>query len=202
VLRWLLPLIAVVLVGCGAPAASHDDVAGAPAPAAKSVSGILPTAIRIPSLGVDSHDPWAALGLQPSGEVEVPSVHQPATPGWYCPSGVGAGCGAPVPGETGPAVVLAHIDGDHKPGLFYKLAQLKVGAQVEIDRADDQTAVFRITRVQTLDKDDFPSQSVYGNTKGPEIRLISCGGRYDAANKRFLDQIIAWGQLTELRPKA
>jgi hypothetical protein len=36
---------------------------------------------------------------------------------------------------------------------------------------------------------------VYGNTADPELRLITCGGKYDAANKNYLDNVIVYAKL-------
>jgi hypothetical protein len=36
---------------------------------------------------------------------------------------------------------------------------------------------------------------VYGDTTDAELRLITCGGRYDAANRNYLDNVIVYPKL-------
>jgi len=36
--------------------------------------------------------------------------------------------------------------------------------------------VFTVTRAAAYKKNSFPTHEVYGNTKGPELRLITCDG--------------------------
>lgn len=200
VLARLLPLLAAALVaGCGpaAPDGPPAPILSAPAAAEHPV----PVAIRIPGIGVDGRD-VAPMGLQADGAIEVPPLDKVDQLGYYCPASPGH-CGAPMPGEIGPAVLLAHINGKGEPGLFAKLADVKRGDAFEVDRSDGQTAVFRVREVQIVDKDKFPSKKVYGDTVGPEARLITCGpNELDHVAHRYRDQTIVYADLTELRPTA
>lgn len=198
--RWVrvLPLLAIVLAaGCGSttPDGPPAPVLSAPAAAAEHP---VPVAIRIPSIDVNGSD-VAPMGLQASGSMQVPPLDKPLELGYYCPASPGH-CGAPMPGEIGPAVLLAHING-HGPGLFAHLADVKRGDAFEVDRSDGQTAVFRVREVQIVDKDQFPTKQVYGDTVGPEARLITCGPNdLDRVHHRYKDQTIVYADLTELRP--
>ena len=58
------------------------------------------------------------------------------------------------------------------------------GSQVLVDRADGQRAVFEVSRVDTIPKDSFPTDAVYNDTPNSQLRLITCGGEYDAAPVR------------------
>lgn len=184
-------LVAVGLVaGCGStavapspstPAAFAGAHQGAPAAA-----NTKPTAVRIPAIEVQAGQ-LMPLGLDDQGVVEVPPVEQPERVGWYSP-GV-------TPGDVGPAVLLAHVNGGGRDGAFAQLHTLQTGDLVEVDRSDGRTVTFRISRVQTVPKDEFPTREVYGDTDGAELRLITCGGTYDPAVRSYEEQVIAYAQL-------
>ncbi|WP_375336772.1 class F sortase [Amycolatopsis sp. SID8362] len=181
----LLSLLAgLVLAGCGA---SQQDTAPAPAPspvaAQKPVAD--PVSIDVPS--IDAHSSLVPLGLNQDKTVQVPPVDQPLQAGWYR---LGA-----LPGQPGPAVILGHIDGNHQKGIFWRLHEMKQGDQVVIGRKDGSKATFTVTKVDQVAKKEFPTEAVYGKTAGSEIRLITCGGAFDAAKHSYLDNIIVYGKL-------
>jgi hypothetical protein len=49
-----------------------------------------------------------------------------------------------------------------------------------------------VTSVQTYPKDHFPTQAVYGATPDAELRLITCGGAFDAATSHYLSNIVVY----------
>lgn len=142
-----------------------------------------PVRLRIPALGVDS--PLDELGQAADRTVEVPS--DPLRAGWY---GLG-----PRPGQAGPAVILGHVDGRSQPGVFFRVRELHAGAEVVVDRADGSSARFRITRVTRMPKSAFPTGEVYLPTAGPELRLVTCGGSFDAGTRHYRDNVIAYAVL-------
>jgi LPXTG-site transpeptidase (sortase) family protein len=153
---------------------------------------VTPRAIRIPALNVTSSD-VAPMGLKPDNTLQTPPLSKAGSEaGWYDES--------PVPGDTGPSIVVAHIDGNGKLGLFAHLSQLQAGDQVQVDRSDGQTATFTISRVLTVDKKSFPSQLVYGDTPDAELRMVTCGGLADPVHHRYLGQTIVFARLTGMTP--
>ncbi|WP_103352309.1 class F sortase [Amycolatopsis sp. CA-128772] len=179
---FLTVLLALVLAGCGA---TPSPPSAAPATAAPAPARSLPTALDVPAIGARSS--LVPLGLNPDRTVEVPPVDQPLQAGWYEYG--------PTPGEAGPAVILGHIDGGHRKGIFWRLHELKPGEPVHVDRADGGRLTFEVTKVEQIAKDVFPTEAVYGDTADPQLRLITCGGRYDAANRNYLDNVIVFAKL-------
>lgn len=143
----------------------------------------LPVRLRIPELGVDS--PLDTLGQAPDRTVEVPA--DPVRAGWYALG--------PRPGQAGPAVVLGHVDGNGRPGVFFRVDELRPGAVVVVDRADGSEAHFRVTRLERMPKTSFPTSEVYLPTAGPELRLVTCGGSFDSAIGHYRDNVIAYAEL-------
>jgi LPXTG-site transpeptidase (sortase) family protein len=140
----------------------------------------LPVTLTIPAIGVQTS--LIHLGLTGAGTLAVPA--STAVAGWYT--------GSPRPGAIGPAVIAGHIDSHVGPGIFFHLSQLRPGDQVYVRRADGTLAVFRVTAVQSYDKDQFPTLAVYGATPDAELRLITCGGTFDYQLKSYLSNTVVY----------
>ncbi|PRX47883.1 sortase family protein [Prauserella shujinwangii] len=169
--------------GTSAPAAPATTEAG-PGPAALPRSR--PVTLEIPAIGVRTGE-IIELGLEPDGALEVPE--DAVTTGWYDQS--------PTPGEVGPSIIAGHVDYDHVPGVFHRLHELPVGAEVVVHRADGTTVHFEVDRVERFPKAEFPTELVYGNTEAPELRLITCGGAFDDSSGNYVDNVIAFATMTE-----
>jgi sortase (surface protein transpeptidase) len=146
-----------------------------------------PLALSIPRIGVSSR--LVDLGLDPNGELEVP--RDPATAGWFS--------GGAAPGALGPAVIAGHVTWNGAPAVFYRLAALRHGDRVQVNRRDGRTAVFTVTRVAQFTKSRFPTQAVYGEVNNAALRLITCGGTYDQARHRYLDNVVVFARLSAVR---
>lgn len=206
-------LLALALGGCGSgmtgtsdagapPSAAVDSPPPAPAAAAPSVStpaaAVLPAAgpaalarsepvtLEIPAIGVRTD--LLKLGLRENGSLEVPQDSGNGAPAsWYN--------GSPTPGERGPSVILGHVNSPNgRGGVFADLRKLVPGMDIAVSRADGSTAVFTVDRGALYGKDSFPTLEVYGNTSGPELRLITCDG-YDPATGLFDDNYVIYAKL-------
>ena len=146
-----------------------------------------PVSISIPAIDVTSS--LMDLGLNPDGTVEVPSIDDPnSEAGWYT--------GSPTPGEQGPSIILGHIDSrKYGPGVFYNLDKLTAGDMVEVTRDDGSVATFKIDKVESYLKAEFPTDEIYGNISNAGIRLITCGGAFNSDEGSYESNIIAFGSL-------
>lgn len=147
----------------------------APIPAADR-----PARIVIPSIGVDSS--LVDLGLQKDGTLEVPSDPQRA--GWFDRSA--------APGRRGPAIIAGHIDSKTGPAVFYLLSTLKAGARITVTTAGGKKVSFTVDGVQQYRKTKFPTAAVYGPVPGPVLRLITCGGQFDAHAGHYRDNVVVY----------
>ena len=148
-----------------------------------------PTTVSVPSIGATSS--LMDLGQNPDGSLAVPPLTNPMQAGWYDKS--------PTPGSLGPAVILGHINGNGKAGIFYKLKDVKAGDQVMVARQDGQTAVFTVSHIDTVPKAAFPADQVYGDTPDAQLRLITCGGIFDPAARSYEANVVVYANLTEVR---
>lgn len=187
----LLTLV-VAAAGCGLPtgAGAAPPTLAAPAPAVAAESPE-PTHLRIPRLGISTG--LTGLGLDPDGSIQEPPVTRPAEVGWYR-LGV-------RPGDPGPAVILGHVSGrpagaPHAiPGVFAHLDQLRPGDEILVDRETSGPARFVVYAVATVPKDRFPTERVYGDTSGPELRLITCGGRFRTDVRSYDSNVLIFARL-------
>lgn len=146
---------------------------------------VKPVSVEIPRIGAKSS--LVPVGLAADGTMEVPPTSRPLQAAWY---DLG-----PMPGEVGPSVVLGHVDGEGKPGIFHQLHTLAPGDEVLIAREDGSTVTFVVRRLQQVAKNAFPTEEVYGDTVAPELRLITCGGSFDRGSGNYRDNIIAFATL-------
>lgn len=160
--------------------AGARNVVGPPARGQGGSAGPAPVRIEIPSIGVDR--PVDALGLNPDGTLDVPEDF--GRSGYYT--------GRPSPGDTGPAIVVGHIDNKSGPAAFYRLRELRPGQEARIHRADGSVVVFVVERSKQVPKNEFPTDEVYGPTPDPTLRLITCGGSFDRKSGHYRDNTVVF----------
>lgn len=143
-----------------------------------------PLVVSIPRIGVRSK--LLRLGLNPkNGELQTPSDVSAA--GWFS--------GGPSPGALGPAVIAGHVTWNGVHEVFYRLGSLRPGDQVSVTRKDGRTAVFTVSRVATFPQSQFPTDAVYGPIDHAGLRLITCGGTYDAGAHKYLSNVVVFASL-------
>lgn len=144
----------------------------------------LPTSVTIPRIDVRAD--ITELSMGDDGVIEAPETGDVA--GWYRSSA--------TPGERGAAVIAGHVDWTDGPAVFYDLGKLEPDDTVEVKRADGRVATYRVHAVRQYAKNDFPSDLVYGKTRAPELRLITCGGAF--ANGHYVDNIVVFTHLVDV----
>ncbi len=181
--RPALVCLVLAVTGCsagavGTPPARPDDArpaasasVSAPATArAPSTKAADPVRVTISSIGVSSS--LMRLGLNRDGTIEVPPAEKGMTAGWYT--------GGAVPGERGAAVIIGHNDTRFGRAVFHDLKKVGKGADIAVRNSAGASAHFTVTGTETVSKKAFPTEKVYGETDGRELRLITCDGSFDA----------------------
>ncbi|KAF4408964.1 class F sortase [Streptomyces lycii] len=200
--RWgllaLLLLVAVALLRDGThaafgppqPVAAQSVMDGAPrVRAAEPLPPSPPEGVRIPAVGVAA--PLVPLGLAGGGRIETPPPDEPNLAGWYE--------GAVTPGERGTAVLVGQVDAASGPAVFHGLGALEKGLRVHVVRRDGRTAVFEVYGVEVFTGGSFPARRVYGSTGFPELRVLTCGGRY-GEHTGYTGEVVVFARMTEVRP--
>ncbi len=140
-------------------------VPSSPTPSRRLLARSAPVRLIIPAIGVDGG--LEHLGLTADKKtMRLPS--HPRTAGWFEDG--------PSPGEVGPTIIVGYIATQRGPGVFHRLAHLKAGANIAVRRADTMVVTYRVDQIASYPPNKLPSAKVYGRTKQPALRLITCGG--------------------------
>jgi hypothetical protein len=152
----------------------------------------VPVSVHIPAIGVSTQ--LLDLGLNRDGTIEVPSLTSDANEAaWYKYSA--------TPGEIGSSVIEGHVDSYAGPAVFFRLGGLHPGDAIDVTLADGVTAIFRVTGVREYPKTEFPDRLIYGSTDYAALRLITCGGTFDATTGHYLSSTVVFASLESSRHK-
>jgi sortase (surface protein transpeptidase) len=168
------------------PANVGTSVPGLDGAVAKPLAFSRPVQIEIPKLDVDA--PVMRLGLATNHTVAVPPLQNHNLAGWYD--------GSVTPGQKGTSVILGHVDSFTGISVFFYIKTLRRGNQIKVMRANGSTAIFTVDGVQKVVKSAFPTSDVYGQVRFPGLRLITCGGPFDAGTRQYLDNIVVYAHLS------
>lgn len=140
-----------------------------------------PVGLRIERLGVDA--PVDPYGIAPDGQMAIPN--NVADVAWYEPG--------PGPGETGSAVLAAHVAlGSQGRGVFYDLKLLEPGDVVYVARSDGSEQAFQVEESVTYLKSELPLESIFSREGPPVLTLITCGGDLNSSTRRFNSNVVVY----------
>jgi hypothetical protein len=152
--------------GAPAPGSSRATPSAPATPTPTPLGRSKPVRMHIPAMGVDRK--VARLGLAKGGKMlKLPK--KPKRPGWFDRS--------VTPGEMGPMIVIGYIDaGIRGRGVFERLHKLGKGDQITMTRKDGVVATYRVDRIKSYPPAKLPVRKVYGASRSPVLRIITCGG--------------------------
>jgi sortase (surface protein transpeptidase) len=139
-----------------------------------------PVRVRIGHLDVDA--PIVPLDLRDDGTIEVPPDHSEV--GWYRHGA--------RPGAPGPTVLGAHVDWAGVPGVFRDLAELPIGARIEVADEHGRWTSYEVGAAEVHRKDAFPTFAVYGTTSEDTLRLVTCTGPFDPDLRSHRDNLVVF----------
>ena len=181
--------------GTGAPAPMTGDAAAVGRPPAHPLpeahaplAAARPQRVDIAAAGV--HAPVLGAGLDRKGAVKPPPFSRADSVAWYR--------GGPEPGTAGAALLVGHVDTHSKPAVFYRLSDLRRGETLRVARSDGSTAEFTVEDVAMVTAKHFDARRVYGARTGgrAELRLITCGGRFDRKTRTYSANVVVSAYLT------
>ncbi|MDL5158283.1 class F sortase [Actinomycetospora termitidis] len=189
----IVAIVAAVVLQQRPPAEQDAGVLPAPPPPVTTTSttpagppASPPARIVVGKIGVDSR--VESVGLNPDRTMEVPAkgpLFDLAA--WYRYS--------VTPGQQGPSVIIGHIDSaENGPSVFFRLGALAPGDTIDVTRADGRVVTFTVYATRAFPKDAFPTDDVYAGTPGPELRLITCSGSFDAASRNYRDNTVVFAR--------
>jgi sortase (surface protein transpeptidase) len=168
----------LTLRGVSRPAASAQAVQDT---ANKSSNPVAPRRLVIDTIGIAAD--VETVDLANDGTLSTPT--DVARVGWFT--------GSSRPGDKGPAVIVGHVDSVDGPAVFARLAELEVGDVVTVENGGEAALSFAVSTVTRHPKGSFPSDDVYGASPDAELRLITCGGRYDR-NSGYTDNVVVFAR--------
>jgi LPXTG-site transpeptidase (sortase) family protein len=145
-----------------------------------------PVRVVIPAIDSDATIVQVGVEEDDPGSMEVPPFGQA---GWFH---VG-----PAPGEPGPSVIVGHVSSRNGPDVFYRLKDLDRGDEILVHDRSGDVATFVVDSTEIVLKTELPTERIWNNTPEPVIRLVTCGGEFDAQTRHYLSNVIAYGHLVE-----
>lgn len=142
-----------------------------------------PVALEVPDLGLDTRLTGTRTGRD--GALQVPADASRAA--WYVDG--------PAPGDLGPAVLVGHLDSREGPGVFQGLTGLGPGDRLSVRRADGTEVEFAVAEVRTYAKREFPTERIYAGDGRASLRIITCGGAFDAETGRYRSNTVVFADL-------
>jgi LPXTG-site transpeptidase (sortase) family protein len=167
------------------------SVAKPPPPAAESfypaTGPIVPSRLRIPSIGVDAY--VVGVGLLSDGAMGVPDSLW--TTAWLS-SGA-------RPGHPGSSVIAGHR-GIGTPAVFSHLENVRPGDRIYVSDAAGGELVYEVTGVVLVDLSPSTQADVFGPTATQQLVLITCFGKYSIGTGTYDHRLIVITRL--LRPNS
>ena len=141
----------------------------------------VPVALRIPAIGVEA--PVKPAGVEADGEMEVPG--NVSEVGWYKYGS--------APGESGSAVLAAHVDlAGSGPGVFFDLRLIEPGDIILIDLDDGTTLAYRAEARTVYDKDDLPTDAIFSREGPSVLTLVTCGGGFNRTLRSYDSNVVVY----------
>lgn len=143
-----------------------------------------PVELRIDTIDV-SEFPIRDVGIEPSGELELPDVEEI---GWYR---YGATAGRP-----GATVLAAHVNWNGTLGPFSQLGTVAPGDRIWVTLDDGTTRRYQVTERAVYGKLELPKARIWRTTGAEELVLITCGGDFNPAIRSFDSNIVIYAAPT------
>jgi sortase (surface protein transpeptidase) len=151
-----------------------------------------PVTLHIPDLKIDA--PIEAYGVNSrTGQMDVP--HNVRDVAWYR--------FGPTPGQTGSAVLAAHVDLEGQgPGVFFRLGDLEAGDLIEVLYDDGTELAFEVQARALYPKEELPLEAIFSEEGPPVLTLITCGGGFDPSVSRYDSNVVVYATPADDLPAA
>lgn len=182
--RRLLVAVAATLALTSCTATPRGNPAAPPPPLTSSGVQVnqntTPVSLTIPGIGVAAE--VVPIGLTASRELDITKLDD-------APDKVGAYRHS----APGVEVLVGHVSWNG-PGVFARLTELRPGDAIEVGWPGGFREKWIVDHVEQVTKARFPAQRVYTDPAGGPLRIITCSGQYDRANRNYLSNFIVFGR--------
>jgi len=178
--------------GAGSETTTNPDPAGTLSPLAQQLGPRFsaipenpaprprPIGLQMQSIDVSGF-PVRPVGLELDGQMEIPDETEI---GWYS-----YGATAGQPGST---VLAAHVSWNRTDGPFARLGIVEPGEQIEVALDDGTVRRYEVTERAVYGKLELPRERIWRTTGDETLVLITCGGDYNPAIRRFRENIVVY----------
>jgi LPXTG-site transpeptidase (sortase) family protein len=171
------------------PASNSRPITIVPEDQTDFVNPAIPTRIVIPAIKVDA--PVIPLGVTKTGIMDVPNNF--VQTGWYKDG--------TVPGNTGSAVIDAHVDnGGFNPtisGVFKHLRDLRAGDDVFVVAKNGSQVHFKVKSSESYLYKDVPTDELFNQNDGEYLKLITCNGAWLPEKHTYAERLIVTAEVVE-----
>ncbi|MGI9595799.1 MAG: class F sortase [Acidimicrobiales bacterium] len=143
-----------------------------------------PIAVRIPDIGLEAT--ILSVGVDEENQFAVPAAD---TVGWYKYGS--------APGNSGSAVLAAHVDYGGRAGAFFNLGDLKVGEILEVEMLDGAVLRYRVRDNVLYDKQELPADELFRKDGEAVLTLITCGGTFDHDRRSYRGNVVVTAEPIE-----
>lgn len=149
-----------------------------------TVPADVPRRILLPSIQAEGF--VQRVDVDQHAAVAVPNnVHMA---GWYVNS--------VRPGQDGMSIIDGHVSGKYTEGIFKRLGQLKQGDSFTVEFGDKSTKQFQVVSTTSVSVPDATKELFTADkTIKQQLKLITCGGKFDAKTQQFDKRIIVSAKL-------
>ncbi|MFI8631753.1 sortase domain-bontaining protein [Microbacterium sp. NPDC077663] len=139
-----------------------------------------PERLAISSLDVDM--PVQAVGVQDTGEMEIPE--RPSIAGWYR--------FGKAPGDAeGTTVIAAHVDDrEYGVGPLAKLREATPGDEIAVTDADGTVTTYVTESVTYIPRAELPVHELFTREGPRTLAVITCGGDFDQQTRTYSDNVV------------
>jgi Sortase domain len=141
---------------------------------------IEPVGLSIAKIGLKAKE-VRSVGLEPDGQLEIPSEKEI---GWYRYG--------QAPGEIGSTVLAAHVSWNGSLGPFADLATVEPGDRINVQLSDGGSRTYEAVERNQYNKGELPAERIWTRTGNETLVLITCGGEFNPAIKRYYDNIVIY----------
>jgi LPXTG-site transpeptidase (sortase) family protein len=139
-----------------------------------------PVAVTASSIDIAGY-PIRPVGLEEDGQLEVPDETEI---GWYR---YGA-----TPGRAGATVLAAHVSWNRTTGPFFELGTMEPGDEITVTLDDGGQRTYLVTERTMYDKNELPRERIWRTTGDEQLVLITCGGDFNPAIRRYRQNIVVF----------
>jgi hypothetical protein len=139
-----------------------------------------PVGLTIAKIGLKAK-PVRSVGLESDGQLEIPSEKEI---GWYRYG--------QAPGEVGSTVLAAHVSWNGSLGPFADLATIEPGDRINVQLSDGGSRTYEAIERNQYNKGELPAERIWTRSGPESLVLITCGGEFNPAIKRYYDNIVIY----------